>query len=128
MSGKKAELVQCHNESKAALARRLEISRSSLYYQLKRPGKDDELRRQIEQLLVDEPAYGHRRIADALRVNKKRVLRVMKKFGIKPPRRQCKAPVKPEDQGRKPAEIADITTLMCPIAPIQLGDIDQASR
>lgn len=120
MSEKKAELVQCHNESKAALARRLEISRSSHYYQLKRPGKDDELRRQIEQLLIDEPAYGHRRIADALKVNKKRVLRVMKKFGIKPPRRQRKAPVKPEDQGRKPAENVDITARLCPLAPNML--------
>ena len=115
--GKKAEVVNRHEETKAGLARRLGISRSSLYYRAKRPGKDEELRGAIEDLWIDEPSYGHRRIADALKVNRKRVLRVMKKFYMKPPRRQRTIPAKPADLGQKAAEIRDITALLSPASP-----------
>ena len=117
MLEKKAEVVNCHEETKAGLARRLGISRSSLYYRAKRPEKDEQLRRDIEALLLKEPAYGHRRIADALKVNKKRVRRVMKMFNIKPPRRQRKIPAKPDDSGREAAKINDITSILCPAVP-----------
>jgi transposase InsO family protein len=53
----------------------------------------------IEDALRGNPAYGHKRLADHLKINKKRVLRVMKLFGIKPYRRTTKKPLdlKPKD-------------------------------
>lgn len=88
--------------TKTELARKLGIARSSLYYRHKRPAIDEEVKRQIESVLTDNPAYGHKRIALALKLNKKRILRVMKKFGIKPYKRRIKKPRKKEDEG-KPA-------------------------
>src|SRR3989338_682138 len=88
--------------NKTELASELGISRSSLYYQPKRPAIDEEVKRQIESVLTDHPAYGHKRIALALKLNKKRIKRVMKKFGIQPYRRKVKRPRKKEDEG-KPA-------------------------
>ena len=88
--------------NKTELAKELGISRSSLYYRPKRPAIDEEVRRQIESVLSDHPAYGHKRIAMALKLNKKRIRRVMKKFGLKPYRRRSKRPDKKADLG-KPA-------------------------
>lgn len=86
--------------NKKELARRLGISRSALYYQPKRPAIDLEVKTQIESVLTDHPAYGHKRIALQLKLNKKRILRVMKKFAIKPYRRRAKRPVKKTDRGK----------------------------
>ena len=44
----------------------------------------------IDQILHIHPAYGHKRLAIALQINKKRVRRVMQVFGIKPYRRRPK--------------------------------------
>jgi putative transposase len=54
------------------------------------PSKDEALRRDIEQVMRTRAgrSYGYRRIAQALRINKKRARRVMRKFGIKPYRRR----------------------------------------
>ena len=70
--------------NKTELAKQLGISRSSLYYQSKRPAIDEEVRRQIESVLSDHPAYGHKRIAWPLKLNRKRLRRGMKKFGLQP--------------------------------------------
>ena len=70
--------------SKTGLARTLGVSRSSLYYIAKKPAKDRVLRDQILDTLSEHPAYGHRRIALHLGINKKRVYRVMTAFGVKP--------------------------------------------
>src|SRR3989344_4897664 len=88
--------------TKTQLAKKLGIARSSLYYRHKRPAIDEEVKKQIESVLTDNPAYGHKRIALALKLNKKRILRVMKKFGIQPYKRRVKKPRKKEDEG-KPA-------------------------
>ena len=88
--------------TKTQLAKKLGIARSSLYYRHKRPAIDEEVKKQIESVLTDNPAYGHKRIALALKLNKKRILRVMKKFGIQPSKRRVKKPRKKEDEG-KPA-------------------------
>lgn len=74
--------------NKKALAEALGISRSLLYYQHKQPTKDWELKCQIEDVLRIHPSYGHKRLALHLGINKKRVLRVMKLFGIQPYRRR----------------------------------------
>lgn len=64
------------------------MSVSSLYYHHKQPGKDWQLKQQIETVLEEHPSYGYRRVALALKHNKKRVQRVMRLFGIKAYRRR----------------------------------------
>lgn len=76
--------------SKRELAKQQGISRSGLYYQSRLEKKDWWLKSRIELVLQDNPSYGHKRIAPVLKANKKRILRVMKKFGIKPYRRRGK--------------------------------------
>ena len=104
--------------TKTTIARHLGISRGMLYYRHKRPVIDEEIKRQIEAVLVEHKAYGHKRIAPELKLNKKRILRVMKKFNIKPYRRRGKKPNKKEDTGKAAEEDAiNIYKLLCPIAP-----------
>lgn len=105
--------------SKAELARRLGVSRGSLYYRRKLPEKDDELRRRIEAVMLKHPGYGHRRVADALGISKERARRVMRKFHLKPARR-AKAPRKPLDEGRPAQRYPDITAVLCPCVPYAL--------
>ncbi len=66
------------------------VSRASLYYFPKQPAKDWALKVRIEEVLREHPSYGSRRIADALLMDRKRVRRVMRFFGIKPYRRHGK--------------------------------------
>jgi len=75
------------------------ISRTHQYYVHKQPDKDWKTKQLIEESLRDHPAYGHKRLALHLNINKKRVLRVMRIFGIKPYRRTTKKPLhtKPKD-------------------------------
>lgn len=63
-----------------------------LYYHHKQPDKDWILKQQIETVLREHPSYGHKRLALHLKINKKRVLRAMKLFGIKPYRHRGKKP------------------------------------
>jgi putative transposase len=76
--------------NKTVLAESVTISRRSLYYVPKQPAKDWHTKQLIEAALRDHPSYGHKRLAIHLGINKKRVLRVMHKFGIKPYRRTAK--------------------------------------
>ena len=103
--------------SKKELAKKLGVSRSSLYYHSKMIARDHEVRHQIESVLTGNPEYGHKRIAMDLRLNKKRILRVMKKFGIKPRRRKIKRPPKPNDVGQVESTFPNISKLWCPIRP-----------
>lgn len=52
--------------------------------------EDWEIKQKIEAVLHTYPSYGHKRIAIELKLNKKRILRVMKLYGIKPYRRHRK--------------------------------------
>jgi transposase InsO family protein len=114
----KEQAVLTKKITKTALANTLGISRQSLYYQRKQPLLDEEVKRQIEAVLSDHPAYGHKRIALELKLNKKRILRVMKKFGIKPYRPHARAPRKQEDKGKAAVEKAvNIYQLLCPLHP-----------
>ncbi len=94
--------------SKTALAEKLGISRSSLYYRHKRPIIDAEVKTQIESVLTSHPAYGHKRIAIELKLNHKRILRVMKKFGIKPYKRRVRKPWKKDDLGKPETGYANL--------------------
>lgn len=103
--------------SKAKIAKDAGISRSTLYYKVKKDGFDLETKKQIEIVLGINPSYGHKRIALEFRLNKKRILRVMKKYGIKPYRQQPKFPKKPEDFGKPTAKWKNEIIGICPIKP-----------
>ena len=103
-------------KSKKELARQLGISRQSLYYRPKLPEKDLKLKAEIEKVMTDHKAYGHKRVAMALEINKKRALRVMKLFNLRPQRRR-KKPIKPEDLNQAPMAIPNLilgTTIDAP--------------
>jgi transposase InsO family protein len=104
--------------NKAELARQLGVSRRSLYYHPVKPARDWELKCRIEEVLRDFPSYGHKRIALHLRLNKKRIRRVMLLFGMKPYRRR----------GRKPKRDKTISTreypnLLMHTFPLHAGHI-----
>lgn len=84
------------------LARELGVSVSSLYYTHTLPEKDRALKIRIEEALRYHPAYGHRRLAIHLHINRKRVRRVMKLFDLHPYRRR----------GRKPRHTNHITGIV----------------
>lgn len=77
-------------ENKSNLTNCFNISVRSLYYKPKQEIKDWKTKQMIEEALRIHPAYGHKRLAKYLKINKKRALRVMKKYGIKPYRRTAK--------------------------------------
>lgn len=94
-------------KSKKELAKQLGVSRQSLYYQPKLPEKDLKLKAEIERIMLVHKAYGHKRIAIELKINKKRVLRVMKLFNLQPKRRR-KKPKKPKDFNQAPMAIPNL--------------------
>jgi len=106
-------------ECKTELAKKLGISRGLIYYRPKLPAKDLKLKAEIEKVMITHKAYGHRRIALELKVNKKRVRRVMKLFGIKV-KRQRKKPFKPKDLNQTPSIIPNLVTGLAIKAPNQV--------
>jgi len=73
---------------KSVCASALGGNRKNIYRQLKQPTKDQALRQQIEAVQREHPAYGHRRVALHLGINRKRAQRVMAQFNLRPPRRR----------------------------------------
>lgn len=102
---------------KTVLAKRLGIARSTLYYKSKKKEADEEAGTLIEEVMISNGSYGHRRIAWELGWNKKRALRLMKKFGLKP--RLCRGEKwkKKGDIGLEPASYENLVSNWCPIAP-----------
>jgi putative transposase len=78
--------VNIHNKSEAA--RLLGVARSTVYYVSKKEKADWILKGTIEEVLRNHPSYGYRRIAIHLGMNRKKIQRVMQKFGIKARRRR----------------------------------------
>lgn len=76
--------------NKSRLAKDIGVSRQLLYYKAKKPPKDWDLKVRIEEVLHNHPSYGYRRLAIHLHINKKRISRVMRLFGLKPYRRRTK--------------------------------------
>lgn len=103
--------------TKKELAKSMGVSRSSLYYQPKRPIIDETVKKKIKQVLSIHPSYGHKRIALELNLNKKRILRVMKKFNIKPYRRRVKRPIKKDDIGKPAAIYENLIKYLIPLKP-----------
>jgi putative transposase len=103
--------------TKAALSRQLGVSRQSLYYQPLKPIQDLVTKMEIESVLAKHPSYGHRRVALELSINKKKALRIMKKFELKPYKRRTKHPRKKDDLGRAPAGYPNLIKGICPTCP-----------
>ena len=101
----KRDLALAVNESKEAgyskrlLVRAFGISRSSLYYKHELPKKDNELRKKIEKIYETDDTLGCRKLRKMLGTSKKRIYRVMLKYGIKPrrKRRSYKYPGRADD-------------------------------
>lgn len=102
---------------KAALARRLGLARSTLYYRSKKRALDEEAKVQIEEVLASNPSYGHRRVALELGWNRKKAKRLMKKYGLKPKLRRGQRWQKKGDRGLVPANYPNLVANWCPIAP-----------
>jgi len=76
--GKKIAIVKMGNDRKLT-AGCLDVNNKNIYYQSKKQAKDLETRDKIEKAFETHPAYGHRRLAMDLKMNKKKVLRIMHK-------------------------------------------------
>lgn len=103
-------------KNKAELARKMGISRSSLYYRPKKPLEDETIKEQILEVLQDHPAYGHKRIAMELDLNEKRILRIMNLHGIRPYVLRGK-PRKDADLGNLPTNVPNLAKALCPVCP-----------
>ena len=104
-------------KTKTELAAKLDVRRSSLYWKSKMDAKDKELLPRIKQVMSENPSYGHKRIAIALELNKKRILRIMKKYNLKPSRRRPQRPRKPGDEKKPETSYPNLIKNFCPIAP-----------
>lgn len=102
---------------KKKLAASVGVSRATLYYRPKQPAIDEEIIKRIKLVQVGNPAYGHKRIAPELGLNKKRIRRIMKLFNMKPLRVQSKKPRKKEDENKKESGYPNLIKHLCPIQP-----------
>lgn len=64
----------------------MHINHKNIYHHSKMFVRDLVVKDKIEENFKTNPAYGHRRLAIDLKMNKKKVLRVMHEFNLKPPR------------------------------------------
>jgi len=78
-------MVQKSNNKKL-VSSCLGINSKNIYRKSTKEAKDLAVKKQIEEVFRTHSAYGHRRLAFELRMNKKKVRRIMKKFNLKPPR------------------------------------------
>lgn len=109
--------------NKVQLAQIFNLSRASLYYQPKQPLIDQKLKEKIKLVMDKNPTYGHKRVALALKINKKRVLRVMKKFNLEP-QRSRKRPRKKRDENKASVQYSNLIKSLKPRVPnyIWVGD------
>ncbi|MFH0831170.1 MAG: IS3 family transposase [Parcubacteria group bacterium] len=103
--------------TKTALAYKLGIARSSLYYRPRQPLADQRLKDSILGVMQVHPAYGHRRIALDLNLNKKAIRRIMRLYGLKPKIRRSKYPTKPDDRNRPATRVPNVLKVLCPLRP-----------
>ncbi len=95
----------------------LGIPRRSIYSKpTKQKKKDNLLKEKILELLKKNPSYGHRRVAIALGVSKKRARRVMKLFAIRPYKRIARW-TKKKDWNQLDSRYPNLVEDICPIRP-----------
>lgn len=103
------------------------ISRTVIYQpDRKLQERWEQLHQQILEVLSTNPSYGHRRVALALGVGKKRVRKVMQLYKIKPYKRKARW-TKRRDSGIPEAKYANLIKGSCPAKPglILVGDFTQ---
>src|SRR5215470_14308291 len=97
-AAEKRRYIDHHRQELGSISKACQIAglpSSTFYYKpdkqqrKRRDDEDEKLRQQIERIHEEFPGYGHRRVTPELKrrgqkVNKKRVRRVMKKFGLRP--------------------------------------------
>lgn len=87
LRGQKKIKVIKSADNKKLTGKLLGLDSRNIYHQNnKLEVRDQEIKEQINNSFKDNPAYGHRRLAIDLDYNKKRIRRIMKKYGLKPPR------------------------------------------
>jgi len=64
----------------------MSINNKNIYSKSQKEEKDLLVKKQIEDVFKIHPAYGHRRLALELKMNRKKILRIMKIYHLKPPR------------------------------------------
>lgn len=64
----------------------MNINHKNIYNKGKKEIKDIAVKDDIEKTFKSHPAYGHRRLALELKMNKKKILRIMHKYKLKAPR------------------------------------------
>lgn len=64
----------------------MNINPKNIYHESRKDMEDQTVKSDIEDTFVTHPAYGHRRLALELKMNHKKILRIMHKFNLKPPR------------------------------------------
>jgi len=103
--------------TKTALAKKLGISRATLYYKPKKPPADEGDKNKIVAVMLAHPAYGSRRVAIALQMNRKKTRRLMQLHNLKPNIRRGFRLVKPDDLGKPATRVENILKVICPIRP-----------
>lgn len=83
--GKKIAIVKASN-NKRLVAGCIGINRKNIYHRSIKDSKDEVVKSAIENTHECHPAYGHKRVALELKMNHKKILRIMHKYNIKPPR------------------------------------------
>ena len=103
--------------SKSLISQSLGIPKRNLYNLNTIQGlKDLILKDQILKVLELNPSYGHRRIALALEIGKKRTRRVMRLNNIKPYKRKARW-TKKKDYGKPPSGYPNLIKGSCPLKP-----------
>lgn len=72
--------------NKKLIAGCMHINHKNIYHPNRMLIRDLVVKDKIEQDFIINPAYGHRRLAIDLKMNKKKIRRVMREFNLKPPR------------------------------------------
>jgi len=99
------------------LSSALGFPRQSFYCQnTKQNQKDELLKDQILKVMKLNPAYGHRRVALDLKINRKRARRVMNLYGLKPYKRKARW-TKKKDWGQPDAGYPNLIKGVCPLKP-----------
>lgn len=101
--------------TKTALATELGIARSTLYYKPKKPPENEEFKQKIISVMQQHPAYGSRRVAIALGMNRKKAKRLMQEYSLRPKRARGFRLVKPDDIGKPETAVVNILKVICPI-------------
>ena len=94
-----------------------------MYYKSVQEDKDIKTKEMIKEVIKANKDYGHKRIALELGVNKKRILRVMKKYNIVALKLK-KKPNKKEDENKADTNIPNLIKTMCPLAPNVIWSCD----